>query len=126
MITVKVEGLNEVIARFAHMPEALNRGLTRGMKQAVQNTVGQAKLNASGRPGPRVVNGRLRSSITGRIENNGWRGVVGSNVEYAPYHELGTSRMSAHPYLAPAIVSPFRQMVIGELIKRGVLAEVIK
>lgn len=126
MIRVKINGLDDAISRFEHMPEALTRGLNRGMGQAVQNTVGQAKLNASGRPGPRVVNGRLRSSIAGRVENNGRRGVVGSKVKYAPYLELGTSRMRPYPYLKPAIVSPFRQMVISELIKRGVLAEVTR
>jgi HK97 gp10 family phage protein len=29
--------------------------------------------------------------------------VVGSNVEYAPYMEFGTSRVSAHPFLRPAL-----------------------
>lgn len=28
--------------------------------------------------------------------------VVGTNVEYAPYVEFGTSKMSAQPYLRPA------------------------
>lgn len=126
MIKVKVVGLDEVVARFEHMPEALTRGLTRGMKQAVQNTVGQAKLNASGRPGPNVQTGRLRASIAGRVENNGRRGVVGSNVNYAPYLELGVKRRRAYPYLKPAVATTFRQMVIADLIRRNVLAEVIK
>lgn len=30
-------------------------------------------------------------------------GVVGSNVEYALYQELGTSRMNGKPYLMPAL-----------------------
>lgn len=124
MIQVKIEGLAELINKFDDMPEALTRGLTRGMNQAVQNTVGQAKLNASGRPGPNVQTGRLRASIAGRVENDGRRGVVGSNVSYAPYLELGVKRRKAYPYLKPAIDSPSRQAVIGELIKRAVLAEV--
>lgn len=126
MIRVKINGLDDAISRFEHMPEALTRGLARGMKQAVQNTVGQAKLNASGRPGPRVDTGRLRASVAGRVENNGRRGVVGSNVSYAPYLEFGVKRRRAYPYLKPAIVSPFRQMVISELIRRAVLAEVTR
>lgn len=28
---------------------------------------------------------------------------IGSNVEYAPYQELGTSKMKAQPFLGPAI-----------------------
>ena len=39
-----------------------------------------------------VDTGRLRASITGevRVEGNSVQGVVGSNVLYAPYMELGT------------------------------------
>ena len=29
--------------------------------------------------------------------------LVGSNVEYAPYVELGTYKMNAKPYLRPAV-----------------------
>lgn len=45
--------------------------------------------------------GNLRNSITHqRYDEN--TEVVGSNVEYAPYVELGTVRMKARPYLRPA------------------------
>lgn len=64
-----------------------------------------AKVNASGAPGPNVRTGRLRGSLTWAPgEENGEPYVdVGTNVEYAPYVELGTSRMSARPYLRPAL-----------------------
>lgn len=64
-----------------------------------------AKRNASGRPGPRVVTGRLRSSITFEIGRNGKQLVarIGTNVHYAPYVELGTSRAPAYPFLRPAL-----------------------
>lgn len=54
----------------------------------VQN---QARLNASGRPGPRVQTGRLRASITYRILSGpeGIYGEVGTNVEYAAGLEYG-------------------------------------
>jgi len=49
--------------------------------------------------------GRLRSSITNEIGQDGQGLVVtiGTNVEYAPYVELGTSKMAAQPYLLPAL-----------------------
>lgn len=49
--------------------------------------------------------GRLRSSITHRLEQDaqGLLGVVGSDVEYAIYVELGTRFMRAQPYLRPAL-----------------------
>ena len=48
-----------------------------------------------------VDTGRLRNSITHQQYDDHTE-VVGTNVEYAPYVELGTVRMSARPYLRPA------------------------
>lgn len=64
-----------------------------------------AKAHASGRPGPNVRTGRLRGSITWRLGEDGQSPYadVGTNVEYAPYVELGTSRMAALPFLRPAL-----------------------
>lgn len=64
-----------------------------------------AKMNASGPPGPNVRTGRLRNSITWRLmmAPDGLHAIVGSNVHYAPYVELGTSRMRARPFLRPAL-----------------------
>lgn len=31
------------------------------------------------------------------------RGLIGSNIEYAPHVEMGTSKMVAQPYLRPAL-----------------------
>lgn len=52
-----------------------------------------------------VDTGRLRSSITHAlfVEDGDLTAHVGTDVEYAAYVELGTSRMSAQPYLRPAL-----------------------
>lgn len=47
-----------------------------------------------------VDTGNLRNSITHRTEEN--NEVIGTNVEYAPYVELGTQRTKAQPFLKPA------------------------
>ncbi len=47
-----------------------------------------------------VDTGRLRNSITHDVD--GQTAIIGTNVEYAAYVELGTSKMGARPYLAPA------------------------
>lgn len=47
-----------------------------------------------------VDTGRLRNSIT--HTQDAVFAYIGTNVEYAPYVELGTSRQKAQPYLRPA------------------------
>lgn len=71
---------------------ALNRSLTKiGMAAE-----GYAKLECP------VDTGRLRNSITHEVVPSEKAVYIGTNVEYAPYVELGTSRQKAHPYLRPA------------------------
>lgn len=48
-----------------------------------------------------VRTGRLRSSITNDHDDTSV--IVGTNVEYAPYVEYGTSRQRAQPYLKPSV-----------------------
>lgn len=59
----------------------------------------QAKINATGRPGPNVDTGRLRNSITWQLVQgpDGVYGEVGSNVEYAAYVEYGTEPHEIYP-----------------------------
>lgn len=47
-----------------------------------------------------VDTGRLRNSISHARDDEA--AYIGSNVEYAPYIELGTSRMKERPFLRPA------------------------
>lgn len=49
-----------------------------------------------------VDTGRLRNSITFSTETLKKEVYVGTNVEYGPYVELGTSRMRERPFLRPA------------------------
>ena len=48
-----------------------------------------------------VDTGRLRNSIT-HAQYSEDTEVVGSNVDYAPYVELGTHKQKAQPFLRPA------------------------
>jgi HK97 gp10 family phage protein len=45
---------------------------------------------------------------------------IGTNVEYAPYQELGTSKMKAQPFLRPALDNQERQ--INEVFAKNVKA----
>lgn len=66
------------------------------------------RTNAVHRAAVRLVpvdTGRLRSSIAQALgsDGEGLYGIVGTDVEYGPYIEFGTSRMRAQPYLRPAL-----------------------
>lgn len=50
-----------------------------------------------------VRTGRLGNSITYGVDANEPAVYIGSNVKYAPYVELGTSKMRARPFLKPAV-----------------------
>jgi len=65
--------------------------------------------------------GNASGSYSGQAQadHGGARHVyIGSNVEYAPYQELGTAKMRAQPFLGPAIEqnkAHFREILEGEL-----------
>ena len=72
-----------------------------------------------------VDTGRLRNSI-GYVPLHGEDAVlIGSNVEYAPYQELGTSKMAAcnngRGFLRPAIndhVAEYRE-IVEDILRNG-------
>lgn len=49
-----------------------------------------------------VDTGNLRASIAHEVDAGDNTVYIGTNVEYAPYVELGTSRQKAQPFLRPA------------------------
>ena len=44
----------------------------------------------------------MRNSITHIVDEGSKCAVIGTNVEYAPYVELGTRHQKPQPYLKPA------------------------
>lgn len=49
-----------------------------------------------------VDTGNLRGSITHEVDAGDDAVYIGTNVDYAPHVELGTSRQKAQPFLRPA------------------------
>jgi len=82
---------------------------------------GRVKHRASspGEP-PAVDTGRLRSSITHRVERDGknFSGLVGTNVEYAKDLEMGTAKMAPRPFLRPTLENN-KQRILDEFIGGG-------
>ena len=65
-----------------------------------------------------VDTGRLRNSITHQVSAEELAAVIGTNVEYGPYVELGTSAHKAQPFLTPAAQnhgSEYRAILESEL-----------
>jgi HK97 gp10 family phage protein len=66
-----------------------------------------------------VDTGRLRNSITHQQYDETTE-VIGTNVEYAPFVELGTHKMAERPYLRPAAenhAEEYKQIWNDELAK---------
>lgn len=64
------------------------------------------------------MGGTLRNSIAHQVVMQETAVYVGTNVEYAPYVELGTSKMAKRPYLKPAIedhIEHYKQIISDEL-----------
>lgn len=90
----------------AGLQEVLRGPAMQDMARRAIRVESSAKQYASGSGGgPNVRTGRLRGSITWEpgADSQGPYVDVGSNVFYAPFVELGTSRAPAYPFLAPAL-----------------------
>jgi hypothetical protein len=78
------------VALDAYMRDPLD-AVGRDLDRRAIQVESAAKINASGRPGPNVITGRLRASITWRPGEDAisqYRD-IGSGVFYAPFVELG-------------------------------------
>lgn len=74
----------------------LERAIARGLEKVGLVAEGYAKRLCP------VDTGRLRNSITHVIDGDELAAYIGTNVEYGPHVELGTSRQKAQPFLKPA------------------------
>jgi HK97 gp10 family phage protein len=86
-IDIEIQGLKETQAEMERVVSELQGApFLAGMRKATLIVQRDAKIKAP------VDTGRLRASITPEV-TRGWggtRGIVGSNVRYAPFVELGT------------------------------------
>lgn len=73
---------------------ALDSGIAAALEECGLTAEGYAKKKCP------VDTGRLRASITHEVD--GETALIGTNVEYAYFVEVGTSRMKAQPFLVPA------------------------
>lgn len=78
----------------AEVLSALENAVKLGLEAIGMTAEGYAKEKAP------VNTGRLRNSVSHVSDSEA--AYIGTNVEYAPYVELGTVKMGARPFLKPA------------------------
>ena len=76
--------------------EALHKAGIRGLSAIGETAVDYAQDDCP------VDTGRLKNSITYTVDDSQEAVFIGTNVEYAPYVELGTYKQKAKPFLRPA------------------------
>ena len=94
-VTVEITGLDQLRTNLARVGKSMESELSRAAKDGMVIYVeAPAKRNTP------IDTGRLRNSIVTVGDSKAV--ATGTNVEYAPHQEFGTSKMKAHPYLRPA------------------------
>lgn len=107
-LNIDVDNTDEILGE---LDDAINRALEAiGMQveNYAQKELEKPKEHASAPKGkdiirPNVDTGRLVNSITHQVSPQEQAVYVGTNVEYAPYVELGTQKTRAYPFLKPAV-----------------------
>jgi len=104
--------LGAAVEMRADIVQSIQRGPASGRTYKKSNPTRTHTASAPGQP-PMSDTGRLANSITfDRLGD--LTAVVGSNLDYAPWLEYGTSRMAARPFFRPA-VERMRPIYIGKL-----------
>lgn len=92
-----VSGLLEIREDNARqIADAIDQALAKALEEVGLVAEGYAKKACP------VDTGRLRNSITHQVRPSEKSVYIGTNVEYAPYVELSTSRTKGQPFLRPA------------------------
>lgn len=106
---IEITNLDDVMAGFDKTAETFELAVQYAIARTGQAVELQAKKNASGRPGPNVVTGNLRRSITTKALPKGFEGIyaveVSATMVYARAVEFGHPRWKPgvkYPYLGPA------------------------
>ena len=92
--------------------EAMQQASVRALEKCGLKADGYAKRLCP------VDTGNLRNSITHEVDDGEPAAYIGTNVEYAPYQELGTIHMKAQPFLKPAVAdhaNTYRKIIENEL-----------
>ena len=113
-ISIGIAGIKAVQAKMAKLAKKMDSAISKAILKGALDIESDAKKATP------VKTGRLRSSITHtnpvKDMKGNWDARVGTNVEYAPHVEFGTSKMGARSYLYFALNRNFS--TIQDLIKK--------
>ena len=123
-VTLTIKGL-ETLRNFDRLAAAIR---SRVLEQTVR--AGATPILQRAQEKTPVRTGHLRRSEGIKSEVQGSRAVafIGTDVDYAPYVEFGTSRMGAQPYLRPAFDNGKAEAikVMERVFADGLAAEVAR
>lgn len=116
-MSVKFEGFKEFIDWADLLDEKIEEQVHKSLLKSAYKVESKAKSLTP------VDTGRLRSSIT--TDDNSTEGSIeieiGTDVEYAPYVEYGTTKQAEQPFLNPALNSEIPKILteVSSAIQRG-------
>ena len=107
-VRIEVTNLADVLKDFDDTEDKFELAVQYAITMTGLAVERQAKMNASGRPGPNVQTGNLRRSITTKAQKgfgNTYEAEVSATMVYARAVEFGHPRWKPgvkYPYLGPA------------------------
>lgn len=95
---MKIEGLDQLKRWTANVTKQVELDVKQIVKETGYQIEADAKLLSP------YETGHLRRSISTEVSTDGMSAEIGTNVEYAPFVEFGTSKQSAQAFLTPAFL----------------------
>ncbi len=103
-VDVEYSGFDEVKQRIEFLTIQIDSVLTLEELTIVAERILELALQDV-----RFRTGALRASLQIFIDRTELRVVVGTDIGYGKFVELGTSKMQAHPYLVPALFTALNE-----------------
>lgn len=113
---------NNIPKAVSNVEQAVTTALTAAAAIVLGNATARCPVGQYP-PGSGRVGGNLKSSLTYSVSPKEAR--VGTNVDYSIYVEMGTRKMSARPYLKPALhdnqaqINEIMKKVFGDAVRRA-------
>lgn len=113
--------MSDVMKNIDNLMDLINQSLKEAAEDVGEYVEQKAKDNLIKNGSYRT--GNLHNSIDSRTEEQGDDTIakIGTKVDYAHYLELGTSKMRAKPYMAPALEDNTQEIIkiVADNLRKG-------